>query len=138
MGESAEIRSVAMHYFDAICRGDTSYLEQFVSREDGTLLIGTDPNEWWAGHERIVSVWRAQFEAVGGSLPIRATNLQAYCDGNIGWFAAQPVATLPGGTLAPFRITAVVRKEDGDWKLVSSHSSFGVPNEEAIGQALPA
>jgi ketosteroid isomerase-like protein len=137
MGESAEVREVAMHYFDAICRGDTSYLEQFVSRDDGTLLIGTDPDEWWTGHERIIAIWKAQFEAVGGSFPIRATNLQAYRDGNIGWFAAQPVVTLPDGTAAPFRMTAVVRKEDGDWKLVSSHASFGVANEDTVGEALP-
>ena len=137
MEESAEVRAVAMHYFDAICRGDTRYLEQFVSREEGTLLIGTDPNEWWVGHERIIGTWKEQFEAVGGSLPIRATNLQAYQDGNVGWFAAQPVMTLPGGEGMTFRITAVVRKEADDWKLVSSHASFGVANEEIVGDTLP-
>ncbi len=137
MEESAEIRSVAMHYFDAISQGDLSYLERFISRDDSTLLIGTDPNEWWVGYDTIMGIWKAQFEAVGGSFPIRATKLQAYRDGNVGWFAAQPVAHLPNGTEVPFRITTVVRKEAGEWKLVSSHGSFGVPNEEAIGQELP-
>ncbi|HEY0070188.1 MAG TPA: nuclear transport factor 2 family protein [Chloroflexia bacterium] len=137
MEESAEIRSVAMHYFDAICRGDTGYLEQFVSRDDSTLLVGTDPNEWWTGYERIIGIWKAQFEAVGGSFPIRANNLQAYRDGNVGWFAAQPVITLPDGIGAPLRMTAVVRKEDGDWKLVSSHASFGVANEDTFGDDIP-
>ncbi|MDQ3930109.1 MAG: nuclear transport factor 2 family protein [Chloroflexota bacterium] len=137
MEESAEVREIAMHYFDAMCRGDTPYLEQFVSRDDSTLLIGTDPNEWWTGYDRIMGIWKAQLEAMGGSFPITASNLQAYRDGNVGWFAAQPVLRLPDGTDLPFRMTAVVRQEDGDWKIVSSHASFGVPNEEAVGEELP-
>jgi hypothetical protein len=37
----------------------------------------------------------------------------------------------------PFRVTAVLHKENGEWKMVQGHVSFGVPNEEALGQELP-
>jgi ketosteroid isomerase-like protein len=137
MEESAEIRAVANRYFDAIRNGDTDYLAEFVSRDDSTLLIGTDPNEWWTGYERIMGIWRAQMEAVGGSFPMRPSNIQAYRDGNVGWFSAQPVLAMPDADEISFRLTAVVRKEDGDWKLVSSHASFGVPNEENFGEDIP-
>ncbi len=136
MEESAEVREVAMHYFDAICRGDTGYLEQFVSH-DSALLIGTDPNEWWTGYDKIIDIWKAQFEAVGGGFPIQARNMTAYRDGNVGWYAAQPMIRLPGGTGVPLRMTGVVRKQDGGWKLVSSHVSFGVPNEDTFGEDIP-
>lgn len=96
MEDSAEIREVAMRNLDAMCRGDTSYLERFVSLDDSTLFIGTDPNEWWAGYERIMGAWKAQFEAVGGGFLILARDLVAYRDGNMGWYAAQPVMELPG------------------------------------------
>lgn len=137
MEESAEVKSVATRYFDAIRNGDTGFMERFVSRDDSTLLIGTDPNEWWTGYERIVGIWKAQFEAMGGSFPIRSGDIKAYKDGNVGWFAAQPVLSIPDSDELSFRVTAVVRKEDGDWKLVSSHASFGVANEEAFGEELP-
>jgi ketosteroid isomerase-like protein len=126
-----------MRYFDAIASGDTGFMEQFISRQPGVLLIGTDPNEWWPGYDKIVEIWKAQFEAMGGGFPIKAKEVQAYSEGNFGCFALQPVFTAPDGSELPFRFTGVVEKEDGVWKLVMGHASIGVLNEEALGEELP-
>jgi hypothetical protein len=35
------------------------------------------------------------------------------------------------------RIAGVCNKENGEWKMVQSHASIGIPNSEAFGYALP-
>ncbi|HEX9990794.1 MAG TPA: nuclear transport factor 2 family protein [Chloroflexia bacterium] len=137
MEESAEVRAAAMRYFDAIANGDAGFMEQFISREPCVLLVGTDLNEWWPGYDKIVEIWRGQFEAVGGGFPIKPTEIEAYSEGSVGMFATRPVFSGPDGSEVPFRMTAVVHKEDGEWKLVMSHASFGIPNEEVVEEELP-
>jgi hypothetical protein len=44
---------------------------------------------------------------------------------------------MPDDTEITFRFTGVFEREVGDWKLVHSHGSIGVPNEAAIGRELP-
>ncbi|HKP53332.1 MAG TPA: nuclear transport factor 2 family protein [Chloroflexia bacterium] len=137
MEESAEVKAIMMRYYDAITNGDVEAMDQLFSREDGVLLIGTDPNEWWPGYDKIMEIWRVQFEAVGGGFPVTSTDLRAYSEGSMGWAADRPVFHFPDGSEAPFRLTTVLHKEGDDWKVVHSHVSFGVANEEAIGQELP-
>ena len=62
--------------------------------------------------------------------------VQAYREGSVGWAADRPTFRLPDGTTLPARLTAVFHREDGAWKMVQSHASFGVRNEEAIGEEL--
>ena len=51
----------------------------------------------------------------------------------MGWIADQPrFRTLDGEV--PMRLTAVFRREDGEWKLIQTHSSIGVSNEDAFGE----
>jgi hypothetical protein len=42
-----------------------------------------------------------------------------------------------GAVVAPFCLTCIYRREDGDWRIVHWHSSLPVPNEEAMGQEPP-
>jgi ketosteroid isomerase-like protein len=136
MQQSAEIRAAYVRMCEAVARGDAGTIERITSRAEGALMIGTDPNEWWPGYERIVQVWKDQIEAMGGSMPMVVGDPQAYQEGTMGWVADQPRFRLPSGE-APFRMTCVFRQEDGEWKVVHAHASIGVPNEEAIGSELP-
>ena len=43
---------------------------------------------------------------------------------------------LPDGSVAPFRITAVFHRENGNWRLVQEHASVAVSNVEVIGTSL--
>ena len=36
------------------------------------------------------------------------------------------------------RSTAVAHREDGEWKLVRANTSVGVPDQQLVGQTLPA
>jgi ketosteroid isomerase-like protein len=51
MERSADLESWLRDGYAAMERGDVDAIDGVVSRADGTVMIGTDPNEWWHGHE---------------------------------------------------------------------------------------
>ena len=49
--------------YDAMKRGDASGIAGLIASDASVLMIGTDPDEWWSGRERISGAFRAQVEA---------------------------------------------------------------------------
>ena len=140
MEHSDELRNLTLRFYEAAATGDLSFFDEHVSRQEGAVFIGTDPNEWWEGLEAFREAMRAQSEALeGGGLQIVAGQLQAYSEGNVGWVIDRDASFgLPDGTEIPFRNTVVFRWEDGEWKLVHGHTSIGVRNEELFGEDVTA
>ena len=136
MEKSPELKALLLSLYDAFTEGDTDFIKNVTSRREGVLMIGTDPNEWWANYETIIRVNASQMEEMGG-IPLEAGDPQAFVEGNVGWVADQGKFKLPDGKEIPLRLTGVFLKENGDWKLVQMHASIGVPNEKAFGQDLP-
>ena len=62
-------------------------------------------------------------------------NPKAFTEGTVGWAADRPTFVV-GGKEIPLRLTLVLHREGGEWKVVQLHSSIGVPNEEAFGKEL--
>jgi ketosteroid isomerase-like protein len=135
MEPSTELIDIVLRYYEAVSRGDTTLLEQLLSHEDGIVVIGTDPNEWWEGYENIMSTYKSQLKEMGGMAHI-AGNPKAYCEGSVGWVMDHPKFKLPDGKEIRSRLTAVFHREDGQWRIIHYHASIGVSNEEAIGKAL--
>ena len=135
MQASPELKDLYIKCCEAQSKGDHAFFNDHFSRQDGVLAIGTDPGEWWAGHETITKVFKSQLEEVSG-IQVLPGDAVAYADGSIGWVAGQPTVKLPDGKEFHARLTAVFEKEDGAWKIVQWHFSAGVPNEEAIGEEL--
>ncbi len=140
MEHSDELRDLTLRIYEATTTGDHSLVEHHVSRQEGAVFIGTDPNEWWEGFEAFVEAMRAQAEAMGGSgLQIVPGHLQAYREGNVGWaIDRDALFRLPDGTEIPFRNTCVFLQEDAEWKAVHLHASIGVRNEEIFGEDVTA
>lgn len=134
MERSSEIEQVVAELYDALRTGNLAAFEARVS--DGVLLIGTDPEEWWSGKAAAMRAFREQAEAMGGGFPIEPGETTAYAVGDVAWFAGQP-AFVSGDERVPCRHTGVFARENGEWKLVETHISIGVPNQEAVGQELP-
>lgn len=135
MEPSSQLATLTGRLYEAMTKGDhASFMRQF-SKEDGTLLIGTDPKEWWVGHDTISRVVKAQFEEMGGGFTVSG-NPRGYAEGTTGWVVDQPTITLPNGSKAKFRATFVLHREAADWKIVVWHLSAGVPNEELFGKTL--
>lgn len=137
MKPAPELRQLTLRLYAAIASGDVAALDRFFSDQDEALLIGTDPDEWWTGHATIVRAFRTQMEEMGGGFPLVAGQPQAYADGNVGWVADRDARfQMPDGTEVPFRLTLVLHREAGTWRIVQQHVSFGLRNEEALGKAL--
>lgn len=99
------------------------------------LAIGSDPDEWWEGHDRIVEIFRVQIAEMAG-VELRATSPKGYEEGSVGWFADRLVVSLPDGGEAHGRLTGVAHREGPDWKIVQWHFSVGASNEDVVGTAL--
>jgi hypothetical protein len=140
MEHSDELRDLTLRIYEATSTGDLPFVERHVSRQEGTVFVGTDPNEWWEGFEAFMEAMRAQAEAMGSEgLRIVPGQVQAYREGNVGWAVDRdPSFGLPDGTQVPFRSTAVFLQEDGEWKAVHLHASIGVSNEEVFGEDITA
>ncbi|MCB9423165.1 MAG: nuclear transport factor 2 family protein [Ardenticatenaceae bacterium] len=134
MKPSAELRE---HILSLINRSsekeDKSSQSSPFSQEEGVLVIGTDPDEWWAGYEVITNAFGNEPE-----ISIVDSNPQTYSEGNIGWMADQSKLKFSDGRVIPIRTTSVWRKEEGEWKVVQQHVSVGVPNEQIFDYALPS
>jgi hypothetical protein len=135
---SDELRDLTLRLYEAEATGDLSFIDRHVSRQEGAVYIGSDPNEWWEGFEAFVEAMRAQSEAMG-EMQIVAGQLQAYREGSVGWsIDRDALFRLPDGTEIPFRNTCVFVQEDGEWKLIHGHTSIGVGNEQLFGADLTA
>jgi hypothetical protein len=72
-----------------------------------------------------------------GTVTITPGEVLAHQQGSVGWLADRPTFTFADGSAFRVRFTAVARLEQGVWKLVQSHTSVGVPNEDLVGTPLP-
>jgi len=116
--------------------GDPSTVDSLLSREQGILGIGTDPDEWWVD-EALAMAFRAQLpEMHAAGMRFRSGDVKAYSEGSVGWIADQPTLLLPNGGEVQMRLTSVWRREADAWKMVQFHLSIGVSNQEAIGAQL--
>ena len=131
MEQSAEVREAVRHSYEALAKGDGS----FFSQQAGVLMVGTDPGEWWAGNDTVIRVIKTAREEMG---PHRVAegDIKAYSDGNVGWADDRPTVHLSDGTTIPMRVTAVLLKENSDWKFVQLHVSIGTPNEDIFGREI--
>ena len=139
MERSDELAAVTLELYRAIEAGDTAAVERRVSGRAEALFIGTDPAEWWEGAEAFMAAMRAQAEAIGGQIRLAPGRLRAYREGDVGWVVDDgPTLRFPDGNELRARHTLLYRREDGEWRLVHEHVSFGVPNEAVLGQDVAA
>jgi class 3 adenylate cyclase len=139
MQDAPELAALTRRVYAAMTNGDAETLAHVVSRHEAALLVGTDPQEWWRGHDTIVSIFTKQLDellADAGSFRWDTGELLAYCDGNLGWVADNPTVTMGTGEVVKMRSSMVYRLEHAQWKIVHWHVSVGVPNEEAVGREL--
>ena len=133
MERSDELRVFFQRFCDALAKGDMAFVDRHFSRDADVRAVGTDPEEWWAG-QRVSEVFKEQIEAMGGRMPLKPGDPEAYVEGSVGWIADRGTLALPDGGELPVRLTAVVHREDGEWRFVQTHASLGVPNEESFGE----
>ena len=126
MRHSEELRDAMLRFYERLSAGDVESFDLLVSKEPATLFIGTSPGEWVTEREKLRSV----FEAEG--VRLAAEDPQGYEEGSLGWVVDRPTFYFPDGSPMHTRLTAVLRHEEDEWKLVHAHYSVGVPDEEVV------
>lgn len=126
-----ELTSIILHHygkFDTSSQAET--IQEIYSLQDGVVIIGNDPDEWFEDRESILAFMKA-----GGSskLEITVRNIKAFSEGSVGWTMDRVTVRLPNGKEVPIRHTRIFHKEDGKWKMVHLHVSIAIPNDR-IGE----
>jgi ketosteroid isomerase-like protein len=126
MQQSTEVRDAMLRFYDRLSASDVASFDQLVSQDPATMVIGTAPGERVTERDRL----RLGFEAEG--VRIQAGGPAGYEEGSMGWVVDEPMFFFPDGSAMKTRLTAVLHREDGVWKLVHMHVSVGVPDEEVV------
>jgi len=128
MQQSADVREAMLRFYQRFSAGDVASFAQGITSSDEALVIGTGPQEWLDGRATWIAGYQEQITAIPG-IRMEAGDPRGYAEGTLGWAADRPTFVLPDDTAIPARVTAVLRLEDGAWKLVNAHFSIGVPDE---------
>lgn len=134
MERSEEIRRVVERWTKTIGEGDADSALGRLSEHPGTVIVGTDADEWWVGHETH-AIWGRQIEELGSSFQVAEDVIEAWEEGTVGWASVKETITVAGKSFAS-RATYVLHLERGEWKVVQVHWSFPRANVEVFGRAL--
>ena len=132
MRVSTELETLIAGYFNAFTAGDVDWVDRHVSRDPALRLIGTDPSEWIRGDAGF-ELFRREAASANGALAVELPEIEAYRDGDVGWGAALVEFTNRDGATAGARFSVVFQLDGGEWKMVSSHTSVAVPDEDVFG-----
>ena len=131
MRASPEARAALLRFYEAFTEatpGDMERFDRVFTREEGLLIVGSAFHEWVDSRDKGKLAWGMEGVALEPGDPV------AWEEGNVAWAADRP-AFVVGGMRAPIRLTAVMLKEDGGWKIQHGHFSVGVPDEVAFENA---
>ncbi|MBI4260922.1 MAG: nuclear transport factor 2 family protein [Actinobacteria bacterium] len=126
MEESAEVWDGMLRFYDRLSASDVAAFDDVVSSHPATLVIGTAPEEFVRERARLMY----GFEMEGARITPGADPV-GYAEGDLGWVIDEPTFAFPGDVTVKTRLTGILHREDGKWKLVHMHVSVGVPDEKA-------
>jgi len=119
------IRAVLDGAIEAMNAGDIARLQACVSERPDGVMIGTDPDEWWSSHQMADDVG-----GDGGGVTAHNDHIDVHTHGDVAWVEGRAHFTDASGHECPARVTSVLVREQGAWKIVQSHASIGVPNSQ--------
>jgi class 3 adenylate cyclase len=131
---SEEIRRVVERFEKAIAEGDKESALGRLSEHPGTLIIGSDPAEWWRGHETRAILGR-QIEEFDGSFHVAADEIVAWEEGSVGWASVKETIDWAGNIIEG-RASYTLHLEHGEWRIVHVHWSFPQPHVDVLGRSL--
>ena len=108
-----EVEQLIHAWLDAKQAADAAGIARLLTAYDGARAIGTDGDEWFSGADAFRSAHMA-----GGPFSAVIETLEAHREGESAWAALR--AALGDLTI---RLTLVLVREDGDWRIVQSHAS---------------
>lgn len=131
-------------YLKGVESRDLDTVRALIEASDHTLIIGSDPQEWYLGPEAVELLTVATTHRRNYTYDI--TRLEAFEEGTVGWAAADTVVEFersePGETglksqPVQLRMTAVFVLDQGSWRIVHWHASAPTPDDpDVVGAEL--
>ena len=135
MEKSPELEAVFRRVWRAFADGSLDALTNMISAHPDVLFILSDDVNWIAGSDNLIRVLEGRSNRMDIER-IEVDRVQAHEIGDFGWTAAAVTLFFSSGESETLRNTSVFAMEDGVWKVVQSHTSIGVPDEETFGDEL--
>ncbi len=120
---SEELAAFARSLYLAMGAGDAAAVEAFYSLDPHAVFVGTDGDEFWTDPEQHNRDVRPYWERAGNVMT--PGDLHAFECGEVGWVVDRPTFRLADGQQYDMRLTFVLHRTDGAWKIVHSHASVG-------------
>lgn len=134
MQQSPEITALILEWYRRIAVGDmVAAAEDMLTGESGFIAIGTDPGEWIGDRLSLIQAYRATARIGPPQIDVRC--IEAYQEDDVAWAADQVVFKRANGIEKVMRHTFVLHRENGQWKVVHAHYSFGIP-EDSVPPAI--
>ena len=126
MTPSTDVRDTVLAMYRHMLAGESEATNAIISTDPATLFIGSS-GEWVDDQAVLRGSTQVPTEGlVAGDHPV------AYANGDVGWFADQPTWVFADGTRAEMRMSAVLQREGSGWRVVHTHLSIGVPDDECV------
>ena len=126
MEPSPEIADLMRTFYTRMASGDPDGANDLISRDPSLVFIGS-AGEWVDDQEALRSGRLDPGEGL-----IAGPNPVAWEEGAVGWFADQPQWQFGDGTRAEMRYSAVLRREPDGWRIVHTHLSSAVPDDQCV------
>jgi uncharacterized protein (TIGR02246 family) len=115
---------------------DMDAFADLIAHDDDMIVIGTDDAEYVIGYEQFKTAREEQFTSYENvEYNIYDQSIKLSESGDVAWFAETfDLFLLAQGepvSLEGIRLTGVLEKRDGDWKIVQLHTSVPVEGQAA-------
>jgi adenylate cyclase len=141
---SPELQAVMIRLLKAVETRDTETIRAMVAPGDNTMVIGSDPQEWYMGPEAVELLTISP--AHSRTYRYNIKHLEAFESGAIGWAAADTIVEFEPSRASevqlksdpvPLRMTAVFILDRGSWLVTFWHASVPAPDDpEVVGPEL--
>ena len=135
MQRSADVRGGILRFYERFSAGEAGGFAEVISQAEGVSVIGSGPGEGHDDRDDWISTYERMMQGEMAGTRLGGGDPRAYEEGELGWGVDEPHFVFPDGSRLPTRLTAVLRQENGEWKVVHLHFSVGVPDEMAMEMA---
>ena len=126
MVPSPEIRDTMLEFYRRMLAGESDAANDLISKDPAVVFIGS-AGEWVDDQAALRSGTQ-----VGGEGLVAGPQPVAYAEGEMGFFADQPIWHFADGTAADMRMSAVLRREPVGWRIIHAHLSVSVPDDQCV------
>ena len=126
MAPSSEITSTMLEFYRRMLAGEAEEANDLISRDPALVFIGS-AGEWIDDQETL----RSGKQQPGEGL-LAGPHPTAWARGDVGYFIDQPTWLFADGSKAEMRLSAVLQREAGGWRIVQVHQSVAVPDDQCV------